>query len=96
MARAAYRVTDPMAPRRAADPAIGALAERMLSEVQALTPVDTGRLRAGWKITPGEYLAVRLIGNDVPYVWMVEFGTKNRPATPMLGPVLARHRNQAL
>lgn len=91
--RAKYRVTDHRAPREAADPLIGGFTEEMLHEVVARTPHgETGELAAGWRIEHGRYPAVRLLLNDVPYSMFVEYGTRNMPAEPMLGPVIAAHR----
>jgi|SRR5262252_10012591 len=88
-----YQVTHPSAPRQAADPLIGDLAEHILAEVKAATPHGpTGDLAAGWELAKGRAPAVRVLSNPVPYTAFVEFGTKDMAAEPALGPVLARYR----
>ena len=54
-----------------------------LSEVQAQTPVNTGRAQAAWQLTKdGEGNLV--LSNDTPYIAALEFGTPNRPPAAML------------
>jgi hypothetical protein len=93
MAGASFRVTDRRAPRRAADPHVAAVSARVVADIQAGTPVQTGRLRSGWRVVPGRVPAVRLLVNDVPYARFVEYGTRTRPATPAAGRALARWRS---
>ena len=90
--RAVFRVTDPGAPRRVVDRDIGDIADRVCQDAASRTPVETGRLKAGWRVERGMYDAVRLVVNDVPYARFVEYGTVNMAAEPMLGPAVARAR----
>jgi hypothetical protein len=76
------------------DSDVGQLAEQIMAEVVAATPRDTGDLAAGWHIERGEFPAVRLIKNDVPYARYVEYGTQHMRADPALGRTLARYRNR--
>jgi HK97 gp10 family phage protein len=91
MAGATFRVLRPEAPRRAADPGIGDIADRVKDDVVARTPVLTGNLAAGWQVTKN-HEGARVVSNPVPYAKYVEFGTRYMPAEPMIGPVLASHR----
>ena len=45
-------------------------AEDFLQEVKKLTPVKTGRLKAGWKRDKN------IVSNDVPYLQYVDQGTR--------------------
>lgn len=92
MAGAQLIVTNPDAPRRAADRGIGEIADRIRDEAAARTPVDTGRLQASWHVVElGE--GAREVATDVPYARYVEYGTRYDAAQPMLGPVVAQYRN---
>ena len=93
MSGAVFKVTNPRLPRQVADPGVGRIAGRVAAEIVAQTPVDTGRLAAGWRVVPGRVPGVRLLVNDTPYAKYVEYGTRNRPATPAAGRVLARYRS---
>lgn len=95
MAATRYKVTDPLAPRKAVDEDIGQLAEQLRGQVAERTPVATGRLRAGWRVERGHNHAVRLLVNDVPYARYVEYGTSDRPADPALGQTLAGYRGRS-
>jgi hypothetical protein len=91
-AKATFKVTHPEAAFRVADPGIGDRADAIAREAAARTPHgDTGALAAGWTVQPRE-TGSRLVTNPVAYARFVEYGTRNRPAVPMLGPVLAAHR----
>ena len=91
MSTSVFRVTDPGAPRRVADPGIGEVAGRVCDDLRARTPVETGTLQAGWEVHHGRE-GERLVVNNVPYARFVEYGTVNMPAEPMIGPVLAAGR----
>jgi hypothetical protein len=91
MAGATFRVTNPEAPRRAADPGIGGIADRIKGDVVAATPVLTGRLAAGWQIIK-DHEGERRVVNAVPYAKYVEYGTRYMSPEPMIGPVMARYR----
>lgn len=49
-----------------------AIAYALLGRLQELTPVDTGRLRAGWQIEEEPYKIV--ISNRVEYAARINFG----------------------
>lgn len=88
-----YRVIDRTAPRKAADPGIGDIADAICQQAAATTPHgDTGDLARGWHVIEGRETAVRLVVNDVPYARYVEYGTVNMAAEPMLGPAVAAAR----
>jgi hypothetical protein len=87
-----FRVTDPGAPRRVVDPAIGDITDKLAEDVRARTPVQTGRLQEGWTVERGPAEATRLLVNPVPYARYVEYGTKNMRAEPMLGAAIAEAR----
>jgi hypothetical protein len=88
-----FTVTDPGALARAADPAMGGIAERLRAAAVAGTPRDTGRLAEGYSVQRGRREGVRLLTNAVPYLRFVEYGTRFMPARPALGRALARARN---
>lgn len=90
--RSVFRVTDPGAPRRAADRGVGDMAKAVCDDVKSRTPVRTGRLRNGWVVSHGQQEGEWEVTNDVPYGRFVEYGTINMAAEPMLGPVLAEAR----
>ncbi|AWJ93842.1 hypothetical protein Sp245p_28905 (plasmid) [Azospirillum baldaniorum] len=57
----------------------------ILAEATKMTPVDTGRLRAGWKFDHDDRLDGRWeISNPVEYAVHVEFGTPKMAARLML------------
>ena len=89
---ATFKVTDREAPYRAVDPGIEDKARAIAAEAAARSPRETGTLAAGWTVQPGRETAARVVANAVPYARFVEYGTRYRPATPMLGPALAAHR----
>ena len=88
MAGSSYRVLDNKAPDRASDPHVSQLADNIQKGIQALTPVRTGHLKAGWYKTKEKDAHYRL-HNDVPYAKFVEYGTVNMPAQPSIGRVVA-------
>lgn len=60
------------------------------NEARRFSPVDTGRLRAGWMMTSsltGGRFRVK-ISNNVAYAPYVEYGTSRSPAQPMIRPAL--------
>lgn len=92
---ASYKVINKGAIRLAADPLIGEVAQAILDEVMAATPKGpTGDLASHWAIEVGRVPGVRIISNPEPYAAFVEYGTRNMPAEPMLGPVVARWRHR--
>jgi len=90
--RSSFKVTDPGAPRRVADRGIGDIADQVADDVRARTPVLTGALQAGWHVAHNDRHGEREVINEVPYARHVEYGTRNMPAEPMIGPVLAEAR----
>lgn len=51
-----------------------AATHELIEDIRARTPVDTGRLQAGWEVVPlGPLQAV--VANEVEYAEHVEFGT---------------------
>lgn len=66
-------------------------AVRIRNAATRYTPVDTGRLKAGWQATPqrderGFYAQV---SNDAEYAAEVEVGTDRTQAQPMIRPAIA-------
>jgi len=66
--------------RQAADRALDGLAqeaaEHLVGDVRARTPVDNGRLRAGWHVDQSRPLSA-VVRNSVPYASFVEFDTRH-------------------
>ena len=83
-----YRVLDPTAPRRAADPIVRKVTQQLTDAITASTPVETGKLRAGWHMVKNSD-SNWVIANDVPYARYVEYGTRHMAARPMMGRNLA-------
>ena len=86
-----FRVVDPTAPRRVIDGSIRGVAEELMSAALSRTPRKTGRLAAGWSVSKARVASYR-VANFVRYAPYVEYGTRNTPAHPMLGPALATMR----
>jgi hypothetical protein len=90
---ATYRVTNAIARRLAIQPDIARIAGQVADAARAGSPKGpTGRLAAGWRTVPGRDPGTTLIQTDVPYARYVEYGTRNRPASAMLGRALAAAR----
>ena len=89
---ATFTVTDPTAPRRAVDPAIGAMAEHLRADISGLTPRLTGRLAGSWRVDR-EGVAEFAVTTDVPYARFVEYGTRNMAAAAPVGRALSGARN---
>jgi hypothetical protein len=89
---AKFTVTNREAPRLAVQHDIRALADQIAEEAAADTPVQTGRLAAGYHVEQGDDPATSIITNEVPYARFVEYGTKYMPAEAPLGRAVARHR----
>lgn len=49
-------------------------ADELVADIRARTPVDTGRLQAGWEVIPAGPLQA-VVANEVEYAEHVEFGT---------------------
>ena len=92
MPSAEFRVTDPTAPRRAVDPAIGGMAEHLAADISELTPRLTGRLAGSWRVDR-EGTAEYAVSTDVPYARFVEYGTRYQPAAAPMGRALSRARH---
>jgi hypothetical protein len=54
----------------------------------------TGRAAAGWHTVPGRDPGTTLVVNDVEYIRHLEYGTRRRPASAMLGQALAAARSR--
>jgi hypothetical protein len=91
MAGATFRVTDPAAPRKAADEGIGQIAQELVSQIRADTPVRTGRLAASWEVEH-EGASRYHARTSVPYARYVEYGTRDDPAQAPAGRALAEFR----
>ena len=89
---ATFTVTDARARRYAVQKDIADIAGRIAADARANTPVQTGRMAAGWRTVPGRDPGTTLVVNDVPYSVYVEHGTKNMPARAPLGRALAAAR----
>jgi hypothetical protein len=83
-----FRVTDPGAPAREADPGVAEIAQRFRAEVVSYTPVVTGALRGGWSVSRGGD-ALYQLSNGVRYARYVEYGTSKMRPRAMLGRALA-------
>ena len=90
MADFTYTVIDAEAPERACAPDMLRMAEQLAADAASGTPVRTGRLRRGWAARKDGNAAA--VSNAVPYVWFVEYGTRNMRASAMLGRALAAAR----
>ena len=86
-----FHVTDWSALHRAVDPAVEHVANGITANAAARTPVETGRLRGGWKVGKTRD-GGREVSNDVPYARFVEYGTKHNQARAMLGQATAQAR----
>lgn len=65
------------------------IADNLAADVAARTPTETGTLRLGWRVVPGNDPATFFVTNDVPYARFVEYGTRYVNAVAMLGQALA-------
>jgi hypothetical protein len=70
------------------------VAEQLLSMAVSATPVDSGNLRSGWRMTPGQAPGAFIVENTVPYGRYVEFGTVDTSARHMLGIAATAIRGQ--
>ncbi len=88
--------------REAADVAARKVCFDVIAEVASTVPVDTGRLRAGWRLDSVELLAEDETSveygaaNDVEYAPAVEYGTANRPPGNHLALALETVRRRVL
>jgi hypothetical protein len=87
-----FRVTNPEARRLVVADDIRRLAEELAAEAAADTPVETGRMAAGYRVEQGDDPATSIVVNDTPYARFVEYGTKYMAAAAPLGRAAARHR----
>jgi hypothetical protein len=86
---ATFRVINPLAPREAVDPNIAERAELLRSDTASMTPVNTGRLAASWRVNK-DGLAAYGVSTDVEYARFVEYGTRYMHGAAMLGRAVAR------
>jgi len=92
MAGARFRVIDRHAPRKAVDPDIREITERIAQDASADAPRLTGRLAASYRVARGVAPAVYLVTTDVEYAKYVEYGTRNMAARAPMGRALAHAR----
>lgn len=91
---ASYRVSNPEAPKRVADPHIAERAHRVMSIAVSESPRETGELADGYRVErlgDSHYAVV----NDVPYARFVEYGTTDMRAEPAFGRAIAEVRGAA-
>jgi hypothetical protein len=80
-----------------AETLVNLLASNLFQRIQELTPVDTGRARAGWRMEAapgGSYVIL----NDVEYIICLENGTSRQAPHGMVSVALAEkelHTGQA-
>jgi hypothetical protein len=72
---------------------IADMAGSLAADARANTPVLSGRLAAGWRTEPGREPGTTVVVNDTPYLRFVEYGTRHRPASAMMGRALASARS---
>jgi hypothetical protein len=83
-----FKVIDPEAPRRAADPNVAEWAEKLRTRTEELTPVETGRLAGSWRMDKLGIAEYR-VSTDVEYAGYVEYGTRYMHGAAMMGRALA-------
>ena len=62
-------------------------AKRLVEELRAATPIDTGRARAGWKYEDGQ------ISNDVEYIDRLNAGSSTQAPTHFIERTLLANEN---
>ena len=92
MASVQFTVTHPRARRECIRPDIAGIAGNVAAAAAANTPVQTGRLAAGWRTVPGDDPGTTFVVDDVPYARFVEYGTRYRRASAPLGRAMAAAR----
>jgi len=76
-------------------PEVRAIAGSVAEDARGRTPRGaTGRAAAGWHTVPGRDPGTTLVVNDVEYIRHLEYGTRRRPASAMLGQALAAARSR--
>jgi hypothetical protein len=84
LTHATFVVTHPRELPQAVAPQTHTVADDVAADTVSNTPVRTGRLAAGWKVS--HYGGTEwLVTNEVPYAKHVEFGTRHAPPVGMLG-----------
>jgi hypothetical protein len=61
---------------------LGRAARKARAHLAAKSPKDTGELRNAWEVVRGSGDVAEIIGNDAPYVGVVELGTGPHPVKP--------------
>jgi HK97 gp10 family phage protein len=89
---ATYRVTNPEAKRLAVEQDIRDAAEQLAAAAEQLTPHDTGRMAASYRVEPGHEPGTSIVTNDAPYARYVEYGTRYMRADAPLGRAVAAAR----
>lgn len=93
MPESTFRVIDHLAPRRAVDPNIHEIAQRIADDASSNAPRLTGRLAESYHVVRGKAPAIYLVDTDVEYARYVEFGTRFMKARAPMGRALARARH---
>ena len=89
-----FTVTAPRAPRFAIRPDIRRMAAQLAADAADRTPVESGEMRAGYRVVPGRDPGTSIVTNPVPYARYVEYGTRYRPASAPLGQAAAYARSR--
>ena len=81
---------------RAVQQKTDALAQELLAEIQANTPVITGATRDAWRVTTeGAGLSRKVtVGNPLPHVVELEHGTSFRAPTGIVAPAIETVRRR--
>jgi len=67
------------------------VAERIADEMRSMVPVDSGALRDTIRVEVDDDEVMVAVGNEeTDYAVYVEYGTRNRAATPFVMPAISR------
>jgi HK97 gp10 family phage protein len=88
---ATYRVLNRSAPKAASDGIVQSIANLVRDTVAAQSPRDSGHYAASWQVAHLK-AGVYQVFNPVPYGKYVEYGTRDMPAQPVFGRVIASVR----
>jgi HK97 gp10 family phage protein len=85
-----FKITDPLAPRKACAQNVAEAAQRVRAQAAANTPRDTGRMASSWSTRPGySDPATTVVINTAPHARFVEYGTRHMRARAPLGRAMA-------
>lgn len=87
-----FTVTNPRAPREITSAPMRALAGSIAAAASGGAPVQTGQLRGGFSVTPGNAPGAWLITISVPHFRYQEWGTRHIRPAAMLGRAVAAAR----